>query len=368
MNDAIRITLFDYVLRLKTPLRLARTQLHERRGLLLRLSRGDRALAWSEAAPLPGFSSESLEAVIAEAKSKLHSLNGLSAEEAVDALNRLPVGAVSLHFALQTLARRLAASSEKPTQQIQTPASEKLTPLCALLAGSDAEKLKRLESALRAGCQSFKLKVGFGNESAELALVREARKRMGPHCRLRLDANRAWNGEEALRRLDAFGPYDIEYIEEPLANPCGLGKLHTRTGIPLAADETLQELSAATMGAPDNQHSQGTSLLREIIEQAQILVWKPTLSLAPEQLSIKTTAPVVLSACFESGVGTAAVLERAAERGDERHAAGVDTYDWLAEDVLVETLTLDYPRTSSERAATCAKDVNLSVLRELSHD
>ena len=46
-----------------------------------------------------------------------------------------------------------------------------------------------------------------------VAAVREA---LGPGPRLRLDANGAWSGPQALRMLGAMAEYDIDFVEQPV--------------------------------------------------------------------------------------------------------------------------------------------------------
>jgi L-Ala-D/L-Glu epimerase len=74
--------------------------------------------------------------------------------------------------------------------------------------------------ARRNGFRCVKLKVGWGvsvrEEIERVAAVRDA---IGPAMHLRLDANEAWNLEEAIVILSQCAPYDIQYVEQPL-NAC----------------------------------------------------------------------------------------------------------------------------------------------------
>src|SRR5258708_24710526 len=42
-----------------------------------------------------------------------------------------------------------------------------------------------------------------------------SRNAIGPAMHLRLDANEAWNLEEAIATLSQCVPYDIQYVEQP---------------------------------------------------------------------------------------------------------------------------------------------------------
>jgi L-fuconate dehydratase len=77
------------------------------------------------------------------------------------------------------------------------------------------EKVARLVSeALRDGFGHLKLKVGVNldEDVRRLALVREL---AGPGVKLSVDANQAWERDEAVAWLTALAPYDVYWVEEP---------------------------------------------------------------------------------------------------------------------------------------------------------
>jgi L-fuconate dehydratase len=81
--------------------------------------------------------------------------------------------------------------------------------------GYPDEKVARLVSeALRDGFDHIKLKVGLDvNEDVRrLALVRDL---AGPAVKLSVDANQAWEREEAIAWIAALAPYDVYWVEEP---------------------------------------------------------------------------------------------------------------------------------------------------------
>jgi L-fuconate dehydratase len=77
------------------------------------------------------------------------------------------------------------------------------------------EKVARLVSeALRDGFEHLKLKVGVDlqEDVRRLALVREL---AGPEVKLSVDANQAWERDEAIAWVAALAPYDVYWVEEP---------------------------------------------------------------------------------------------------------------------------------------------------------
>jgi L-fuconate dehydratase len=73
---------------------------------------------------------------------------------------------------------------------------------------------ERVREALAAGFTHLKLKVG-GDPAADIRRTRIVREAMGPEHRLSLDANQAWNVNEAIARVQELAQFDPWWIEEP---------------------------------------------------------------------------------------------------------------------------------------------------------
>ena len=71
------------------------------------------------------------------------------------------------------------------------------------------------------------------------ALVREARKGMGPKADLMIDAGLVWDAKTAIQRAHAFAEHDIFWLEEPLRpdDYDGYRKLSEATPVRIAAGE-----------------------------------------------------------------------------------------------------------------------------------
>lgn len=274
--------------------RLPLTDGGSREGILLR--QGNR---WGDAAPLPGWSRETLEEVKA-------SLRG--SEDFVPA---------SLRCAQEAL-----VGDWVPLR--------KEVPLNALLDGNADQILAGAVRAYREGCRCLKIKTSR-IDSAHLAdLVGDITCKTEGLCQLRLDPNRSWAFEETLRIAESLRDFPIEYLEEPLAETHRLPELIVRSACPIALDETLREISPA-----DLPKFQG----------AAALVLKPTLmggfehcrefAREGERLGMIS----VVSAAYESGVGIH-TLGRFAASLPRISAAGFDTYSRLESDVLSSRLDL----------------------------
>ncbi len=200
-------------------------------------------------------------------------------------------------------------------------------------AGAAEAAIAVAQDARRRGFHCVKLKVGLGlsvqEEIERIALVREA---IGPAMHLRLDANEAWNLEEAISILSQCISSDIQYIEQPLKahDLAGMYTLRQAIPIPIAADEAVHSLESA----------------RHVLdsEAADILVIKPQLAggLRVGQQIIQAAAErgarSVITSTIEAGIGLVAALHLAAASPDVTFECGLATLHLLVDDLLVDDL------------------------------
>jgi muconate cycloisomerase len=83
-----------------------------------------------------------------------------------------------------------------------------------------------------------KIKVGNERDTAILSLAREI---LGREVDFRVDANGAWNSEEAKKRIEEMMAYGISAVEQPVpkGDIQGLKRLAEQVEIPIIADESL---------------------------------------------------------------------------------------------------------------------------------
>ena len=108
------------------------------------------------------------------------------------------------------------------------------------LQGTTIEELARdAKTAVAAGHPILYLKVGVSEEH-DLAAVKAVRGVIGT-TRLRLDANEAWDPATAIRMLQAFMPYNVEYVEQPTPGWSlqALRHLKERSPIAIGADQSV---------------------------------------------------------------------------------------------------------------------------------
>ena len=175
----------------------------------------------------------------------------------------------------------------------------------------------------------MKLKVGRRSVDEDLRILSEIRSRL-PDIALRLDANRAWSFEQAMAFCAQAVGHHIAYIEEPLADPAALSRLHHATGIPLAIDESLLEDRPIPAGL------------------AAVVIKPSVVSLAGAQrwatIARQHGADAIVSGAFESGIARRIHLALAATVAPEVPISGLSTAAWLGADLLDPPLRPDGDR------------------------
>ena len=151
--------------------------------------------------------------------------------------------------------------------------------------------------AARAGFPCVKLKVGVGDDAGRVAAARAAG---GPQLELRLDANGAWEVEEASRTIEALAPAGLELVEEPVHGIRALREVRDRVPVRIAMDETGDEPGAVASGAAD-------AVCLKVARRGGISGLLATAALAQA-----TGAEVYLASTFDGPLGIAAAVHCAA--------------------------------------------------------
>lgn len=96
------------------------------------------------------------------------------------------------------------------------------------------------------GFKTIKVKVGKSAEE-DLAIIKMARKIMGPDGIIRVDANCAWTADQTLRAVESFRKYKVASYEQPVPHDdlAGLKKITTSISEQVVVDESLCTLEDA---------------------------------------------------------------------------------------------------------------------------
>ena len=202
---------------------------------------------------------------------------------------------------------------------------------------SPEEAYERVKAS--GGCATAKIKVAepgvsVGRDCARIAAVADAlRETVGGQAMIRLDANGAWEVDQAREAIPAMaaaaGVVPIEYVEQPCASVEELAELRRRLDgmVAIAADESIRraadplrvrELGAADVVVLKVQPLGGAAACLDLAERLEI--------------------PVVVSSAVETSVGLEAGLRLAAALPELPFACGLETGRLLARDVTVHPL------------------------------
>lgn len=224
-------------------------------------------------------------------------------------------------YALHLAARWWHAADEAATRAWPRPRRDGV-PVNAIVPAVDPERAYDLTRA--SGCTTAKVKVGDAGDVARVEAVRDA---LGADGRLRLDANAAWDVDTAVEKLRALARFDLEYVEQPVADLADFPRLRARVDVPLAADESVRL-------APDPLHIRGIEAADVVILKVQPLggVWRCL------DVAEACDRPAVVSSAVETSVGLAAGVALAAALPDLPYACGLGTATLLTGDVVDDPL------------------------------
>ncbi len=310
------------LLRYRSPIATAHGTIEDRWTVLLTLVDEDGNEGLGEAAPLAGFTPDTVE----DAED---ALRGWAADQADDSGPPASVTArAAIDSALLDLAARVAGTS---IHRLLAPDSPDRLAVSALATGATTEAIAASAvAAVAAGHGTVKVKVGTHGIDGDVDRVSEVRSRIGPDVRLRLDANGTWGVAEALRYLDRLAAYDLEFVEEPVAGLDDLAEVRLSSGVPIAVDEsatTIEEVRRSVdSGAGD------------------LVVLKPSAIGGPSEAARAAAIvrnaglDVVVTSLLEGSVGIRAAAHLASAIGAVDPVPGLATAGLLAVDAAMPFL------------------------------
>jgi O-succinylbenzoate synthase len=330
------IELWEYAVPLLEPL-TTQNQVDAalRKGLLLVLRDADGVVGIGEIAPLPGLHRETLR----EAEAQLRSEIAHIVRKEPNTAECFPSVRCGLEMAFLALQARQNGTLPGQSTHTHRVAAAARVPLNALISGKGDTIIQRAEEAVRDGYTTLKIKVGRMTPEEDIATVRACRKAVGQAMKqavgkdiaLRLDANRSWSLETALRVGEALRDCSIAYIEEPLKDWRDIPAFHAATGIAVALDEMLYSPHASERAARTEIPTE--CLAGYVLKPAAIGSIYGASQLASE--ANERGLDAIVSSVFETGValGFYAALT-ASWNGGRSVDCGLDTYKFLAADVL----------------------------------
>ncbi len=239
-------------LRLSQPFSTSYGTVSEREILCVTLTDADGVSGLGEAAPLPAYDGVSAERALLALERQAQALrersegSGSTLLDACRAADPLPQALAAIDLALWDLAGRREG---KPVASLLVDDPAPAVSVNATLTSTDrASAAAQAAQAAERGFACVKLKVGLGDDAGRVAAVRAA---AGPEVALRLDANGAWDVEQAVRTIEALAPAGLELVEEPTHGIEAVRRVRERVPTRIALDETAAEPGALASGVAD---------------------------------------------------------------------------------------------------------------------
>ncbi|CAI0431017.1 unnamed protein product [Linum tenue] len=241
--------------------------------------------------------------------------------------------------------------------------------LCALIDsnGTPHEVANIAASLVAEGFTAIKLKVARReNPFKDAAVLQEVRKAVGKQIQLRVDANRKWTFEEAILFGSLVKDCDLQYIEEPVQDEGEIIKYCNESGLPVALDETIDNLTGNPLNVLANYAH--PKVVAAVIKPSVVGGFEKAALIA--RWAQQEGKMAIVSAAFESGLALStymlfsyyvdrhqAALHRVGPSPSIAH--GLGTYRWLKQDITTRRL-----RMSSD---PCTRSMGASTIDAIQH-
>ncbi|MFB6267438.1 MAG: o-succinylbenzoate synthase [Halodesulfurarchaeum sp.] len=301
---------------LSKPVTTSQGRIDERRGFVFEVEGAVRGLG--EATPLPPFT-EDVNSCGRRLELAAERLPEAGWPAAFRAVTGLPAARHAVSLAYHDIA---ATQASCPLYKWLGGEARGSVPVNATIGDAPPGETGRAAArAAAAGFETVKVKVGRRPLDADRGRIERVRELVGDGIAIRVDANGAWERNEAREFIQATRPLDLEYVEQPLtaADLDGHGALREQ-GIPIALDEGVGVhgvdaiisrdaadalvLKPMALGGPD--------VARATALTARRMGLTPVISTTIDGVVARTAAIHVAASLPDPpacGLGTAAMLE-----------------------------------------------------------
>ncbi|KAL6899311.1 hypothetical protein ACP4OV_005969 [Aristida adscensionis] len=225
--------------------------------------------------------------------------------------------------------------------------------ICALVDcnGTPMDVALAVAKLVAEGFTTVKLKVGRRESPSEdAAVLHKIRDVVGYQINIRVDANQKWTYEQAVEFGSKIKGLHLQYIEEPVNSIDDLIKFCEKSGLPVALDETIDNLTGDIISG-----------LHQFVHPGVVaLVIKPSVVGGFENAALIAKwaqmhdKMAVISSAYESSIGLASYIQLAQYIDQQNSivsriknkdkcgavAHGLGTYQWLREDVSEQKLPI----------------------------
>ena len=222
-------------LKLTTPFRIAREVQTVASNAIVQIGYND-IIGYGEAAPSQYYG-ESVETVLACIAIFAGNLgdNPFFSDDIMHRLNKIiglnPAAKAAVDMALYDIIGKVLGV---PLYKM-LGLNPKRTPYTSFTIGLDTPEEMAKKALLAKDYPILKIKVGTKYDLEIIKAIRGVTNAV-----LRVDANAGWTPKEAIKMINAFAPYNIEFVEQPVDahDLTGLKLIHDNVPLPIIADES----------------------------------------------------------------------------------------------------------------------------------
>ena len=156
----------------------------------------------------------------------------------------------------------MGKATNQPVAQLLGGIERREIPVSAFVhnrESTDKKEISREQSAERVvefaqqlidkyGFKVIKYKSEGTNDLLDLKVMRSLRDHFGEEMKLRIDPNTAWTYEQALNICKKLEPYDLEYIEDPVAGIEAMSRLRREVNIPFSTNMCVVDFDQLAIG------------------------------------------------------------------------------------------------------------------------
>ena len=249
MFKIAKIEAFAISVPLRSPMKMAGTEVRSADNLIVRVRDQDGAVGWGEAASAPTMTGETLEGMVAATRYMAPRLEG---NEVIDPnglhleIDRLMYGNHGAKAAIEIALLDLAGKHRKtPLYELLGGKVRDDAIILTMVAGGDlATEIENTKQQAEAGFSSFKVKVGVNPPDRDLERVTAVRAAAGGGARISADANQGYGRDEAITFAQGAAQAGLDFMEQLVSGDdlVGMAACAQASSVPLGADEGLHSL------------------------------------------------------------------------------------------------------------------------------
>lgn len=250
MITITEVDAFAISIPLKKPVKMAGIVVSSADNLIVKITDQDGRTGWGEAASAPTMTGEFPEGMVAAGRFMAGRLIGQSFSNPLEiqpALQPMIYGNQGAKSAIEiALLDLLAQSRDVPLYELLGGKVRDSAPVLTMVAGGDPEaEVANATAAAAEGFTAFKVKVGVGNPSDDLARCQMIRSALGPSAQISADANQGYNREQALEFAKGAKAAGLDFMEQLVDGQDleGMAACAAATSVQLGADEGIHYLS-----------------------------------------------------------------------------------------------------------------------------